>query len=142
MKKKLVSLAMAALLLFAANVPVFAASPDKNKAGSVMRPQYTNTDTICALLDFSGDCANGGGFVLGDAGTNKITATAYLKRVTSNGTTTVKAWTGLTAYGDELDISKSYYVASGYDYIFEIDAWVYRYGTVEYVEDDVTDHCG
>lgn len=142
MKKKFLSLAMAVLLLFAANVPAFAATADKNKTGSGIHVMFTNTSSIYADLNFTGDRADCGGYVIGQPGTTKITATAYLKRVNSNGTTTVKAWTGLTAYGEELDISKSYYVASGYDYIFEIDARVYRNGTVEYVENSSTNHCG
>jgi hypothetical protein len=142
MKKKLVSLVMAALMLFAANIPAFAAKADKNAADSAVHVMYVNTNDAKVCLNFTGDRAECAGFIDAKSGTTKITATGILKRVNSDGTTTtVKTWSGLSAAGEELDIDKAYYVDSGYTYEFEIDAQIYRNGTVEYISISDSDYC-
>lgn len=141
-KRILVSL-FAVMLIFAAGVPVFAEEkPAAAKTDSGFHILWTNTDYATATLNFSGDRADCSAIIHAKDGTTKITATALLKRVESNGTTTVKAWTGLSAEGDTLYFDRQYYVAGGYTYEFEIDAQVYRNGTVEYISVSDDDYCG
>ncbi|WP_154653184.1 hypothetical protein [Faecalispora sporosphaeroides] len=63
-----------------------------------------------------------------------------LKQVTSNGTKTVKSWKK-TVSSDTLYLDKTYYVASGHSYILEVNASVYRNGTVEYITASDRDSC-
>ena len=143
MKTKIVSFTMAVLLMLTVNVPAFAATTaDKNFSGSEIIMMLVNTDDAKANLNFSGTRANCSAVVDGKSGTTKITATALLKRVNRNGTTTVKSWTGLSAAGDTFYFDKSYYVASGYTYEFEINAKVYRNGTVENISVSDRAYCG
>lgn len=143
MKKKIFALLLTASLIFTASFPAFAQEKAAAaKADSGIHILWTNTDTATATLNFSGDCADCSSIIHGKDGTSKITATALLKRVNSNGTTTVKAWTGLSASGDTFYFDRQYYVSSGYTYEFEIDAQVYRNGTVEYISESDYDYCG
>lgn len=142
MKRKITALLLTLCMLFTAGIPVFAQSTVTSKAGSGIHASWTNTDTATATLNFSGDCADCSSIIHGKDGTTKITATALLKRVNSNGTTTVKAWTGLSASGDTFYFDRQYYVASGYTYQFEIDAHVYRNGTSEYISESDYAYCG
>lgn len=82
------------------------------------------------------------GVVHGKSGTTKITATALLKRVDGNVTTTVKARTGLSAKGDTFYFDKLYYVASGHTYELEIDAKIYQNCKSEYVSLSDSKYCG
>lgn len=148
MKKKLFALLLAVSLLLTASMPAFAAEKTDAlttapAAGSgIMQPMWTNTDVVSADLVFYGDCADCAAIVYGKSGTTKITATAVLSRVTSSGTYAVKTWSGLSTSGDTLYFDGQYYVASGYTYEFQINAWVYRNGTVEYVTEIVYGYCG
>jgi hypothetical protein len=143
MKKKMVSCAMAVLLLLTVNTPAFAATASaKNAVGSGIHIMLVNTDSAKATLNFSGTRAACSAVVDGKSGTTKITATALLKRVNSNGTTTVKTWSGLSTTSESPYFDSSYYVARGYTYELEIDAKVYRNGTVESISVTDTDYCG
>jgi len=143
MKKKMVSFVMAALLLLTVNVTAFASTaPANSSVASGIHILLVNTDDAKATLSFSGTRAGCSGVVDGKSGTTKITATALLKRVSSNGTTTVKTWSGLSTTSESLYFDSSYYVASGYTYELEIDAKVYRNGTVESISVSDTDYCG
>lgn len=142
MKKKIFALILAVSMVFSAGFPAFASEKTNSSADSTMHIMWENTDVASVFLNFDGDCAECAGYVEGKTGTSKITATALLKRVNSNGTTTVKAWTGLSASGANFYFDKSYYVSSGYTYIFEIDAQVYRNGTVEYISESCSGYCG
>lgn len=143
MKKKVISFVTAFVLLFSTSVPAFAASaPPRKTVSSGVHILFTNTDDAKAYLDFSGDRAECTAVVDGKTGTSKITATAYLKRVQGNTKTVVKAWTGLSATGKTFYFDKPYYVSSGYTYEFELDAGVYRNGTVEYITITDQDYCG
>lgn len=134
MKTKMISFAMAVLLTLTVNVPAFASATSAGKAtGSGFHILLVNTDSATTNLSFSGTRANCSAAVDGKIGTTKITATVLLKRVNSNGTTTVKSWTGLSASGESLYFDSSYYVASGYTYQIVVNANVYRNGTVENV---------
>jgi len=142
MKTKIVSLAMAILLMVTLNIPAFASTaPAKSSGGSGIHVMFTNTDDATANVNFSGDCADCSSIIHAKTGTTKITITGLLKRVNSNGTTTVKSWTA-SAAGDTLYFEKSYYVASGYTYQFQIIAKVYRNGTVENVSVTDSAYCG
>jgi hypothetical protein len=149
MKRKLFSLAMAAVLMLTVNVSAFAAEKPGQALGrgyaqaaadSDFHVMYTNTEEIAADLIFYGTRANCAGVVDGNPGTTKIVATGLLKRVNSNGTTTVKSWTK-TVYAESLYFEQDFYVASGYDYDFELTAKVYRNGTVETVSFTDTEYC-
>jgi hypothetical protein len=140
MKTKIVSLAMAVVLVFAVNVSAFATTVPAKSSGGI-HVMYTNTDDIKAAISIDGTCASCSGVVDAKSGTTKITATGLLKRVDSNGTTTVKTWTA-SVNGDALYFDKYYYVASGYTYQFQIVAKVYRNGTVENVSMTDSDYCG
>lgn len=141
MKKKILALLLAVSLIFAAGVPAFAEAKPLNK-DSGAHILWVNTDTATVTLNFSGDRADCSSIIHAKDGTTKITATALLKRVNSNGTTTVKAWTGLSASGDTFYFDQSYYVASGYTYELEIDAGVTRNGVTEYISITDSDYCG
>ncbi|QAT48495.1 hypothetical protein EQM14_01160 [Caproiciproducens sp. NJN-50] len=145
MKKKIFALILAVSMVFSAGVPAFASEKTKattSTTDSGIHIMWTNTDIATANVNFYGDRAECTSTIHGKDGTSKITATALLKRVNSNGTTTVKAWTGLSASGANFYFDKSYYVSSGYTYIFEINAQVYRNGTVEYITESDSDYCG
>lgn len=149
MKRKLFSLAMAAVLMLTVNVSAFAAEKPGQALGrgyaqaaadSDFHVMYTNTDEIAADLLFDGTNANCAGLVDGKSGTTKIVATLMLKRVNGGNTTTVKSWTK-TVYGESLLMEQNYYVTSGYDYNLELIAKVYRDGTVETVSFTDTEYC-
>lgn len=139
MKTKIVSLVLALTLMFTFSVPAFAktASPGT----SDIHVMFTNTDDVSSVISFSGDCANCGGIVDAKTGTTKIAMTGVLKRVTATGTTTVKSWTK-TVYGETLTFDKDWYVASGYEYEFEVLAKVYRNGTMEAISVTDSAYCG
>jgi hypothetical protein len=142
MKKKICVLLLAVSMIFTVGIPAFAEEKKSDlKANSGIHVDWVNTDTVTATLDFSGDMADCSSIIHGKDGTTKITATALLKRVDSNGTTTVKAWTGLSASGDTFYFDRNYYVSSGATYEFEIDAKVYRNGKVESVSESDLAYC-
>ena len=147
MKKKIFMLLLAVSLLFTASMPAFAqekttASKTASAVGSgIMQPQWVNTDVVTADLSFSGDRADCASIIHAKSGTTKITASAVLSRVTGSGTYAVKTW-NVSSAGDSLYFDGQYYVASGYTYELDINAWVYRNGTVEYVTETVYDYCG
>jgi hypothetical protein len=145
MKKKVISLAMAVVMLFSCGVPAFAAESEKSKnlvpTSSDVSMRFTNTDMARVFLDFTGNRANCAAIVDGKSGTSKITATVLLKRVEKNKVTTVKAWTGLSTTEESFYFDEAYYVSSGYTYELEITAKVYRKGTSETVSVNVTDYC-
>lgn len=147
MKKKLFALLLAVSLLFTASMPAFAAEKTDAlttapTAGSgIMQPEWTNTDVVTATMGFSGNRADCDASVYAKSGTTKIVVAAVLSRVTSSGTYAVKTWNVSTA-GDILYFYGQYYVASGYTYELDINAWVYRNGTVEYVTESVYGYCG
>lgn len=142
MRKKIMALFLVVSMAFAVGIPAFAAEKAAAKTDSGFGIQWDNTDTATASLNFSGDRADCSSIIHGKDGTTQITATALLMRVNSNGTTTVKAWTGLSASGDTFYFDRQYYVSSGYTYELEIDAQVYRNGTVEYISVSDRDYCG
>lgn len=141
MNRKIFALLLAISIAFTSGVPVFAqerAAAPKADRGIL----WENTDAATAAVNFYGNRADCSSIIYAKEGTTKITATALLKRVNSNGTTTVKAWTDLSASGDTFYFNESYYVSSGYTYEFEINAQVYRNGTVEYISVSDRDYCG
>lgn len=149
MKRKLISLAMAVVLMLTVNVSAFAAQKAGQALGkgstqsatdSPIHLMYTNTDSIWVDLSFNGTRANCAAIVDGNPGTTKIVVTALLKRVNSNGTTTVKSWTK-TAYAESLYFEQNYYVTSGHDYDFELIAKVYKGSSVETVSLTDTEYC-
>jgi hypothetical protein len=93
----------------------------------IITPYWQNTDIVDTRLSFSGAKAITYARVIGKAGVTKITATVTLERKNASGTlTTVKAWSGLEALGDELIFNDSYYVVRGYTYRLTISAKVYK----------------
>ncbi|WP_457944134.1 hypothetical protein [Caproiciproducens sp. LBM24188] len=143
MKKRILAMMLTVLMMFSVSVPVFAtAKPTAQGASSEIHVSWVNTDTATATLNFSGDRADCSSIIHAKDGATKITATALLKRVNDNGTTTVKAWTGLSASGDTFYFDRQYYVSSGNTYELEINAQVYRNGKVEYISVSDRDYCG
>lgn len=142
MKKRAISLVMMVMLLFASSVPAFASETTAQSPDSGQQILWVNTDDVELYLTFSGNRAECTAIVDGKTGTSKITANALLKRVNSNGTTTIKAWTDLSTTDASFYFDQPYYVASGYTYEFEIDAAVYRNGTVENIKTSVRNYCG
>lgn len=142
MKKRVISMALAVLLLAATNIPAFAAeTATKGSIGSGIHVMWTDTDDVRVMLYFSGTSAKCSCVIHGKSGTNKITATAYLRKVTDSGKTTVATWSGLRSYTDTLYMDKTKKVASGYTYELEIDAKVYRNGTAENISATYSDYC-
>lgn len=143
MKKKICVLLLVFSVLLAVGISAFAQKkPSGSQTDSGIHILWVNTDSATASLNFSGNCADCTSEIFGKTGTTKITATALLKRVDGNGTTTVKAWTGLSASGDSFYFDRNYYVSSGATYEFEIDAKVYRNGKAESVSESDLAYCG
>lgn len=139
MKTKIVSFVLALTLMFTFSVPAFAQTAPK-PSGDI-HLDLINTDDATSMISFNGNCANCAAIINAKTGTSKIVMTGVLKKVTANGTTTVKSWTK-TAYDDYLTFEKDWYVASGYDYEFEVLAKVYRNGTMEAISVTDSAHCG
>jgi len=108
----MISRAMVIVLMLTVNVPAFAFTAPAKNSGNI-HVMYTNIDDIEATIYFDGTCADCSSIIHGKGGTTKITATGQLKRVNSNGTTTVKTWTA-SASGNTLYFDKPYYIANGY----------------------------
>jgi len=142
MSKKIIALLMSISMVLFGSIPSFAAEAKPADSEPEIHLMWENTDTVEVALNFTGTRGDCTAIIHGKKGTSKITATALLKRVTSNGTVTVKAWTGLSASGDSFYFDKSYYVSSGYSYIFEINAKIYRNGVAESVSVSDSDYCG
>lgn len=102
-------------------------------SNQVITPRWQNTDSVKAVLSFTGTKANVYTRVLGKLGTTKITATVTLQRVNTGGLTTIKTWSGLETLGEELVYEDSYYVTRGYTYRLTINAKVYKDGSYESV---------
>ncbi|WP_411678026.1 hypothetical protein [Caproicibacter sp.] len=142
MKKKVLALILSVSMVFTVSLPAFAQQKSTSNQNSGIHVLWDNTDVVSVNLNFSGDRADCATYVIGKSGTSKITANVLLKQVTSNGTKTIKTWTGLSASGNEFYFDKSYYVSSGYTYELEIDAKVYRNGTEESIIKTDRDYCG
>ena len=143
MCKKIFAFLLAFSAIFTMNVPAFAMETERldvPKANSGYQIMWTNTDIVTSCLNFSGNKAECASEIFAKPGTTKITATILLKQVTSNGTKTVKSWTQ-SASSTELYFYKEYYVTSGNTYELEVNAQVYRNGTVEYVTVTDRDSC-
>lgn len=139
MKTKIVSLVLALTLMFTFSVPAFAKTAAK-PSGDI-HVNLINTDDATSIITFNGTCADCGAIINAKTGTTKIVMTGVLKKVIANGTITVKSWTK-TTYGDSLEFEKNWFVASGYDYEFEVLAKVYRNGTMEAISVTDSAHCG
>lgn len=143
MCKKILAFLLAFSAIFTMNVPAFAMETERldvPKANSGYQIMWTNTDMVAVSLNFSGNRASCTAEVYAKSGTNKISATLLLMQVTSTGTKTVKSWTKSVS-GEILYFDEAYYVTSGNTYILEVDASVYRNGTVEYITASDRDSC-
>ena len=143
MYKKILAFLLPFSAIFTMNVPAFAMETERldvPKANSGYQVMWTNTDIVTVSLNFSGNRASCTAEIYAKSGTNKISATLLLMQVTSNGTKTVKSWTKSVS-GSSLYFDEAYYVTSGNTYILEVDASVYRNGTVEYVSLSDRDSC-
>ena len=143
MYKKILAFLLTFSAIFTINVPAFAMETERldlPKANSGYQVMWTNTDIVTVSLNFSGNRASCTAEIYAKSGTNKISATLLLMQVTSNGTKTVKSWTKSVS-GSSLYFDEAYYVTSGNTYILEVDASVYRNGTVEYVSLSDRDSC-
>lgn len=138
--KKWVSLLMALTLLVVAGGT---AAPAKALSGPIITPMWTNTVSIDLSLGFNGSQALCGAVVTGRTGTNIITGTVTLARRNTDGTySTVKTWSGLQTYSDELLFDGTYYVATGYTYRLTIVATVYYDGIGETVSGSFENYAG
>ncbi|WP_283609239.1 hypothetical protein [Faecalispora anaeroviscerum] len=141
MNKKIVASVLTFSMMAALSVPAFAAERlDVPKVNSPYIIMWSNTDRVSSTLNFTGNRADCSAIIEAKSGATKIKATILLKQVTDNGTKTVKTWTK-TVSGDELLFDKSYYVASGHSYELEVNANIYRNGTVENVSITDSDSC-
>jgi hypothetical protein len=139
MKTKIISLILAFTLALSCNVSAFAQTAAKPTRD--IHLNFINTEDVTSMLSFNGTCADCAAVINGKGGTTKIVMTGVLKKVTSNGTTTIKSWTQ-TVYGDTLDFEKNWYVSGGYEYEFEVLAKVYRSGKAETVSATDSAYCG
>lgn len=132
-KKKAITLVVILILLFSlASQSLAAGYVTKDIVSGVITPQWVNTDQVSVNLSFSGSKAICGAYVIGKVETSQITGTVALERLNSTGTyTTVKTWSGLSAYGSYLDFNGTYYVSTGYTYRLTFTITVYRNGTSE-----------
>lgn len=141
MCKKIFAFLLAFSMMFTISVPASAAEKlDVPKANSGYQIMWDNTDLVIVTLNFSGNKAACSAEIYARSGTNKISATLLLKQVTSSGTKTVKSWTKSVS-SDTLYFDEAYYVTSGNTYILEVNASVYRNGTVEYITASDRDSC-
>ncbi|MDU6306838.1 MAG: hypothetical protein E6579_09280 [Clostridium sp.] len=141
MCKKIFAFLLAFSMMFTISVPASASEKlDVPKANSGYQIMWDNTDLVIVTLNFSGNKAACSAEIYARSGTNKISATLLLKQVTSSGTKTVKSWTKSVS-SDTLYFDEAYYVTSGNTYILEVNASVYRNGTVEYVTASDRDSC-
>lgn len=137
MKKKIAASFLAILMITSATVPAFAAEQAGiSKINSGIHILWENTNRINSTLSFTGNRADCFANVDAKSGTEKIVITLLLKQVKGNRSKTVKSWTKSVS-GGTLYFDKSYHVESGYTYELELNAKVYRNGTVENVS--VTD---
>ncbi|MDR2648156.1 MAG: hypothetical protein LBB94_00320 [Clostridiales bacterium] len=97
-----------------------------------IEPYWMNIVGLNTYLSFNNGCGSLGASVIGQTGTTQITGYAVLERFNSNGTyTQIASWNNLSATGNLLDFSKTYYVTRGYTYRLSFTATVYRNGTGE-----------
>lgn len=143
MCKKILAFLLAFSAIFTMNISAFALETEKldvPKANYGYQIMWANTDMVAISLNFSGNRASCVAEIYAKSGTNKISATLLLKQVTSTGTKTVKSWTKSVS-SDTLYFDEAYYVTSGNTYILEVNASVYRNGTVEYITASDRDSC-
>lgn len=141
MRKKILALVMAFSMMLTISVPTYAAQTTTIRPNSDYQLFFTNTGFISSVLNFTGSKAECNSEIIGNTGTTKIVATVLLKQVKGNTTKTIKSWTQ-TANDQYMFFAKEYYVTKGYDYELEVNAKVYRNGTVEYVSQTDYDYCG
>jgi len=99
-----------------------------------VQTRYTNTSSITVVLSFNNGKGTLSGSVYGKPGASSITGYAVLERLNSDGTyTEVASWTGLSATGNTLLFSKTYYVSRWYTYRLTLTATVYKDGVGETV---------
>lgn len=136
MRKKIVASLLALSMMFSVSIPAFATEQvDVPKFNGNYQVMWANTSRVNSTINISSNGRAGCvGIVEGRGGTTKIKATFLLKQVnkSGNGTKTIKSWTK-TVNSDELIFDGAYYVSKGYEYEFEVNANVYREGTVENV---------
>jgi hypothetical protein len=97
-------------------------------------PYWANTDVLNVMLSFNNGQGALSGAVYGKPAATSITATAVLERLNTNGTySTVYTWNNLSATGNTLLFSTTYYVTQGYTYRLTITATVYMNGVGETV---------
>ena len=141
MRKKILALVMAFSMMLTISVPTYAAQTTPSKPNPNYTLFFTNTDFISSVLNFSGSKAECNSEIYAKSGTTKIVATIMLKQVTSTGTKTVKTWTQTTK-GELFYFYKEYYVTKGHDYELEVNAKVYRNGSIENLSLTDYDYCG
>lgn len=119
--KRILSLALALVLLLGTAVPVFAAECE-----SAVSPRYTYIGRLSAVLDISnlGVASCGGSCWVPNVGTGTVKFTAKLQRYEDASWKTVKTWTDTG--GTSAAISASYAVYSGYTYRLRTNCAVYR----------------
>jgi len=98
--------------------------------------RWQNVTSLSVGLSFNNDKGSLSGSVIGYSGTTRITATAVLDRLNSNGTyTQMYSWNNLSSNNNYLIFNQTYYVARGYTYRLTFTPTVYKDGVGETVTD-------
>lgn len=123
----------APVLMLAFVIFIMSAIPVK-AVGLAVTPYLLNTERADCSLKFNSETATCGATVLGNAGTNKISATLTLQQKNANGTyKDIEKWPTESVSKDTMSLSKTYAVTRGNTYKLCLSADVVRNGVTETV---------
>jgi hypothetical protein len=140
MQKNLISILCLVFLVMAflpAQAFGKAACVSMHEAG--IMPLWLNTQEIVANLEITNGAARMSGLVIGNVGTESITATVTLYRFNSNGSVSrIATFNNLRGTGSVWSWERIQHVARGYDYRLVLTAIVVRNGISETVFASIT----
>ena len=111
---------------------VFLTLPQINIKAVDIAPMYSNIADMQSEISLSGDMATCTGSIIALSEATNITITMSLQRQNTNGSyVTLKTWPKETVNDIYINVSKQYYVDSGYRYRTYIAATVVRGGVTE-----------
>ena len=119
--KRILSLTLAVVLLFALVIPVGAAEVD---SGISPRFTYISSTTVGLAIDYDGRSVSDAGVTLYES-THSAKITLTLQRNDGSGWDDVKTWS-VTDDGPDIDIEEVWYVVSGYEYRAVSEVRVYN----------------
>lgn len=131
-KKGLMPIVLALIMILTSSI--VNASSQITEAEAEMQPLWQNISDVTVNLSITNGKAELAAAVDSYQGVNKITATAVLERLNSNGTyTEISRWDNLRSDTWYLNWTSTRYVARGYTYRFKFTATAYKDGIGETV---------